>query len=125
MVGPTARRLHRTYCLRRLRYLGRVSKQVLLVRQLSFALLFATALRRLTARLLGGYTLGCHSLRHLVGGYLDRLSGAPVRKKTYDCVSCLNRGHMRWAWLSLVWVAFSDVFIRLCAMGIWHDVRLV
>ena len=24
--------------------------------------------------LLGGYTLGCHSLRHLVGGYLDRLS---------------------------------------------------
>jgi len=74
--------------------------------------------------LLGGYTLGCHSLRHLVGGYLDRLSGAPVRKKTYDCVSCLNRGHMRWAWASLFWVAFSDVFIRLCAMGIWHDVRL-
>jgi hypothetical protein len=74
--------------------------------------------------LLGGYTLGCHSLRHLVGGYLDRLSGAPVRQKTYDCVSCLNRGHMRWAWASLFWVAFSDVFIRLCAMGIWHDVRL-
>ena len=24
--------------------------------------------------LLGGYTLGCHSLRHLVGGYLDRLA---------------------------------------------------
>ena len=75
--------------------------------------------------LLGGYTLGCHSLRHLVGGYLDRLSGAPVRKKTYDCVSCLNRGHLRWAWLSLFWVAFSDIFIRLCAMGVWHDVRLI
>src|SRR5258706_5761220 len=74
--------------------------------------------------LLGGYTLGCHSLRHLVGGYLDQLSRAPVRRKTYDCVSCLNRGHMRWAWLSLIWVAFSDVFIRLCAMGVWHDVRL-
>ena len=74
--------------------------------------------------LLGGYTLGCHSLRHLVGGYLDQLSRAPIRRKTYDCVSCLNRGHMRWAWLSLIWVAFSDVFIRLCAMGVWHDVRL-
>jgi hypothetical protein len=74
--------------------------------------------------LLGGYTLGCHSLRHLVGGYLDQLSRAPVRKKSYDCVSCLNRGHMRWAWLSLLWVAFSDVYIRLLAMGIWHDVRL-
>jgi hypothetical protein len=74
--------------------------------------------------LLGGYTLGCHSLRHLVGGYLDQLSRAPVRKKTYDCVSCLNRGHMRWAWLSLFWVAFSDIYIRLVSMGIWHDVRL-
>ena len=74
--------------------------------------------------LLGGYTLGCHSLRHLVGGYLDQLSRAPVRKRTYDCVSCLNRGHMRWAWLSLVWVAFSDIYIRLVSMGVWHDVRL-
>jgi hypothetical protein len=75
--------------------------------------------------LLGGYTLGCHSLRHLVGGYLDRLSGAPVRKKTYDCVSCLNRGHMTWAWCSLFWVAFTDIYIRLCSMGIWHDWRII
>ena len=30
--------------------------------------------------LLGGYTLGCHSLRHLVGGFLDQLSRTPVRK---------------------------------------------
>jgi hypothetical protein len=32
---------------------------------------------------------------------------------------------MIWAWMSLVWVAFSDVYVRLCAMGIWHDVRLL
>src|SRR5512140_1371053 len=75
--------------------------------------------------LLTGFTLGCHSLRHLVGGYLDRLSGRPVRKKTYDCVSCLNRGHMNWAWASLFWVAFTDVYVRLCSMGIWHDWRLL
>ena len=30
--------------------------------------------------LLSGYTLGCHSLRHLVGGYLDRMAGRPVRR---------------------------------------------
>src|SRR5712692_9244565 len=30
------------------------------------------------------YTFGCHSLRHLVGGFHDRLSGAPVRKRAYD-----------------------------------------
>ncbi len=89
-----------------------------------FGIGLGTIILAINVILLGGYTLGCHSLRHLVGGYLDQLSRAPARKKTYDCVSCLNRGHARWAWPSLVWVAFSDVFIRLCAMGIWHDVRL-
>ena len=43
--------------------------------------------------LIGGYTFGCHSFRHLVGGVLDTLSRSPARKKTYDCVSCLNRHH--------------------------------
>jgi hypothetical protein len=75
--------------------------------------------------LLSGYTLGCHSLRHLVGGYLHRLSGRPVRRKAYDCVSCLNRGHMNWAWASLFWVAFTDVYVRLCSMGVWHDWRIL
>jgi hypothetical protein len=75
--------------------------------------------------LLGGYTLGCHALRHLAGGYLDRLSGAPARKKAYDCVSCLNRGHMRWAWASLFTVAFCDIYIRMLSMGIWQDWRLL
>ncbi|MEP6507924.1 MAG: succinate dehydrogenase, partial [Gemmatimonadales bacterium] len=73
--------------------------------------------------LLGGYTLGCHSFRHLIGGYLDRLSGAPIRKKAYDCASCLNRGHMRWAWFSLFGVAFSDIYVRMLSMGIWTDFR--
>jgi hypothetical protein len=31
---------------------------------------------------------------------------------------------MLWAWLSLFWVGFADLYVRLCAMGIWHDVRL-
>lgn len=75
--------------------------------------------------LLGGYTLGCHSLRHLVGGYRDRLAGRPVRRRTYDCVSCLNRGHHLWAWTSLFMVAFADIYIRLCSMGIWTDWRII
>jgi hypothetical protein len=73
--------------------------------------------------LLGSYTLGCHSLRHLVGGLFDRLSRHPARKKVYDCVSCLNRRHMLFAWLSLFWVGFSDLYVRLCAMRIWTDLR--
>jgi hypothetical protein len=75
--------------------------------------------------LLGGYTLGCHSLRHLVGGHVDQLSAAPARQQAYRCVSGLNRGHMPWAWCSLFWVAFSDIYVRLCSMGIWTDWRIL
>jgi hypothetical protein len=74
--------------------------------------------------LLSCYALGCHSLRHLVGGIRDRISGAPVRKQAYDCVSCLNRRHMLFAWCSLIWVAFSDFYVRMCSMGVWTDWRI-
>ncbi|HEX4652705.1 MAG TPA: hypothetical protein VH227_00515 [Candidatus Udaeobacter sp.] len=75
--------------------------------------------------LLGGYTFGCHSLRHLAGGFLDQFSRAPACYRAYACVTCFNRRHMLWAWLSLFWVGFTDLYVRLCAMGIWHDVRIV
>jgi hypothetical protein len=71
------------------------------------------------------YTFGCHSFRHLVGGRKDRISESSGRKMAYDCSSCLNRGHMRWAWTSLIIVGFSDVYIRLCSMGIFTDWRLI
>jgi hypothetical protein len=74
--------------------------------------------------LIAGYTLGCHSFRHLVGGLFDTLSRHPARKKAYDCASCLNRHHPKWAWCSLVWVALTDVYIRLCAMGVIADPRI-
>jgi hypothetical protein len=74
--------------------------------------------------LLSCYTFGCHSLRHLIGGLKDRLSGSPARKQAYDCVSCLNRRHMLFAWCSLFMVGFADVYVRLCSMGIWTDWRL-
>jgi hypothetical protein len=75
--------------------------------------------------LLGGYTFGCHSLRHLIGGRKDRISELVAGKKAYDCVSCLNRRHMLFAWMSLFWVGFTDAYVRLCSMGIWHDFRII
>lgn len=93
--------------------------------RMEFGIGVGTLVLAVNVVLLGGYTLGCHSLRHLVGGYLDRMSGAPARRMSYQCVSCLNRAHMRWAWMSLVWVAFSDVYVRLCSMGVWTDFRLL
>jgi hypothetical protein len=75
--------------------------------------------------LLGGYVFGCHAFRHLVGGTFDQISEHPVRHKLYDCVSCLNARHQKWAWASLFWVGFSDIYVRLCSMGIWHDWRIL
>jgi hypothetical protein len=73
---------------------------------------------------LGGYTMGCHSLRHLVGGRLNMLSKHPVRKKSWECVTCLNNRHMLWAWMSLVWVGFTDFYVRMCCAGHWTDWRI-
>jgi hypothetical protein len=75
--------------------------------------------------LLGGYTFGCHSLRHLIGGMLDQMSRKPARQRAYLCVSCLNRRHMLWAWTSLCSVMFADLYVRLCSMGVWRDVRII
>ena len=74
--------------------------------------------------LLGGYTFGCHSLRHLVGGFLDEPSRTPLCHTSWRCVSCLNGRHMLWAWTSLCAVGFADVYVRLCAMGVWTDWRI-
>ncbi|MGH7721056.1 MAG: succinate dehydrogenase [Gemmatimonadaceae bacterium] len=90
-----------------------------------FGIGVGTLVLALNVTLLGGYTLGCHSLRHLAGGYLDRLSGSPVRRTAYRCSSCLNRAHQRWAWTSLFAVAFADVYVRLCSMGVWTDWRIL
>jgi hypothetical protein len=61
----------------------------------------------------------------LLGGGIDRLSEVPIRQTSYRCVSCLNRRHMLWAWMSLFWVAFSDVYVRMCSMGVWQDWRIL
>ncbi len=91
----------------------------------SFGIGVGTLVLAVNVVFLGGYTFGCHSLRHAVGGFMDRLSGAPVRRNLYRCVSCFNRKHMVWAWLSLFWVAFSDIYVRLCSMGVWSDWRII
>jgi hypothetical protein len=75
--------------------------------------------------LLTSYTLGCHSFRHIVGGYRDQLATAPVRMACYQGCTKLNRGHMLFAWMSLFAVAFSDLYVRLCSMGIWRDWRIL
>ncbi len=90
----------------------------------TFGIGVGTLVLTINAILLGGYTFGCHCFRHFAGGSLDEISKKPIRHKVYEGASCLNRRHMLWAWMSLCWVGFSDIYIRLCSMGIWTDWRL-
>jgi hypothetical protein len=89
-----------------------------------FGLGVGTLLMCLNVTMLSLYTLGCHSLRHLIGGVFDHLSKHPVRKNCYDCVSALNARHMLFAWCSLFVVGGTDVYIRLCSMGVITDFRI-
>lgn len=77
----------------------------------------------LNATLLGGYTFGCHSFRHLLGGHDDCMSRGreTPRFKTWKRISWLNGNHQNFAWASLCWVGFTDVYVRLVSMGIITD----
>jgi hypothetical protein len=90
-----------------------------------FGIGVGTLVLALNVVLLSGYAFGCHSLRHVVGGWRRRVSDSAFDGGLYRCVTCFNRRHMIWAWASLLWVAFSDVYIRLCSMGIWSDWRIL
>jgi hypothetical protein len=92
--------------------------------RVSFGLGLGTLIMALNVMLIAGYTFGCHSLRHLVGGRLDLLSKAPLREKCYGCVSAFNGRHMLWAWMSLCSVGFTDFYIRMCSMGVFRDLRI-
>jgi hypothetical protein len=77
--------------------------------------------------LLSGFSFGCNSLRHLIGGRLDCFTcsaSARVRYKLWGGVTFFNLKHMEWAWVSLIWVGFADFYVRACAMGWWSDVRI-
>jgi hypothetical protein len=71
------------------------------------------------------YCTGCHSLRHLMGGRMDILSRSALRARAYRFITGLNGRHMLWAWMSLLSVAFADLYVRLCSMGIWTDWRIL
>jgi hypothetical protein len=73
--------------------------------------------------LIWGYTLGCHSCRHVVGGRLRHFSQHPMRYRAWTLVSRLNAQHARYAWLSLFSVAIADLYVYLLATGTITDVR--
>ncbi|HAJ05232.1 MAG TPA: succinate dehydrogenase [Chloroflexi bacterium] len=76
--------------------------------------------------LLATYTFGCHSCRHLVGGRKNSFSGsigARIRFSLWKKATWLNQRHMLCAWMSMIWVGFSDFYVRMCSMGIINDIN--
>jgi hypothetical protein len=77
------------------------------------------------ASLLSLYTFSCHSCRYLCGGYLDSFRKAPVRRRLWRLTNWLNPRHPQFAWVSLFGVGLADLYVRLVAMGLLRDVRLI
>lgn len=78
--------------------------------------------------LLTTYTLSCHSLRHLVGGKMDCYTcvrGGNTRRKAYGWITILNGRHATWAWVSLVFLLITDVYMRLIAAGVIPDLTII
>jgi hypothetical protein len=90
-----------------------------------FGIGVGTLLLAANSALLSGYTFGCHSLRHIVGGRLDQFSNHPAQLKLYDAACSFNCNHSQWAWASLFAVAIADLYVRLCSMGVLTDWRIL
>ncbi|MBK9973242.1 MAG: hypothetical protein IPP14_00440 [Planctomycetes bacterium] len=91
-----------------------------------FGMGVGTVMLMVNAALLTGYTFGCHSWRHLIGGKLDCFScdgGSRARYGIWKKSSWLNARHMQFAWISLVWVALTDFYIWMVSSGAIKDLN--
>jgi hypothetical protein len=92
--------------------------------QTEFGIGVGTIVMLVNVLLIAFYTFGCHSLRHLFGGRRDEMSRVPISEACYRCSSALNARHMLFAWMSLFSVGLTDVYIRLCSLGVLTDYRI-
>jgi hypothetical protein len=82
----------------------------------------------LNAIFLASFTFGCNSFRHVIGGNLNCYSCSAfnkVRHKGWKFSTFFNGHHMQWAWISLFWVGFTDFYVRMVAMGVITDLRIL
>ena len=90
----------------------------------SFGIGVGSIVLTINATLLAFYTFGCHSLRHLIGGRLNCFTCDGTTRMgghAWNIGTFFNERHMKIAWLSLGWVMFTDVYVRMVSMKKWHD----
>jgi hypothetical protein len=73
--------------------------------------------------LLWGYTLSCHSCRHVMGGRLKNFSKHPVRYWVWTQVSKLNERHGQFALITLGSLVVADFYVMLVASHTISDLR--
>jgi len=119
--------VHRFFLYAALVFIGLLSWDVWNATQFAdgFGIGVGTVIMAVNVGLIASYTLGCHSLRHLIGGKKDVLPKGAVGRACYQSCTALNKRHALWAWLSLFSVMGTDVYIRLCSMGIITDLRII
>jgi hypothetical protein len=125
--------LHRYFMYLAVAYLFILSWDVLLSIQYhsgeisSFGISVGTLVLALNVILLGGYTLGCHSFRHMVGGIRNKFrgGGGAAAEACWKACTGLNKHHNKWALYSLFWVMFADFYIYMCTIGVWTDIVLL
>jgi hypothetical protein len=96
-----------------------------LFRHGQFGVGVGTVIMFVNATLIAGYTLGCHSFRHLIGGKTDSMSCGKETLKfsLWKRATWFNGRHMNFAWMSLFGVMITDIYIRLVSMGVIHDLN--
>ncbi|MBZ0135205.1 MAG: hypothetical protein K8I27_02390 [Planctomycetes bacterium] len=85
-----------------------------------FGIGVGTLVMFINATLLSGYTFGCHSWRHLIGGKLNCFTcdgSSKTRYKVWKKSTWFNERHMLFAWLSLFWVCFTDFYVLMVSTG--------
>ncbi|MGH7834911.1 MAG: succinate dehydrogenase [Candidatus Binatia bacterium] len=73
----------------------------------------------INATFLSLYAFSCRRLRVAPHGFYN----SQPRQGFWNSVSRLNERHVLFAWVSLIWVVLSDLYIRLVSMGIISDLR--
>jgi len=90
----------------------------------TFGVSIGTLVLVANAALLWMYSLSCHAARHLCGGGVRSFSAHPIRYRLWKLLTPLNARHMQLAWVSLVFVALTDLYIRLVAAGVFSDPKI-
>ena len=88
-----------------------------------FGIGVGTVILTVNATLIACYTFGCHSFRHIIGGHDDCMSCGKntVKFVLWRRATWFNERHMVFAWCSLLFVAFTDIYVRLVSTGVITD----